>query len=110
VTAGGRHHLVPGGMLETAENVRREFAVSREDQDRLAVRSHEKAAAAQKEGRFADELVPVTVRGRKAGSGRDGTVVDADEHIRPDTSLEKLAELRPILGRSDEGATVTAGN
>ncbi|MDD7941068.1 acetyl-CoA C-acetyltransferase [Actinomycetospora lutea] len=105
VTAGGRHHEVPGGMLETAENVRRECAISREDQDRLAVRSHEKAAAAQKEGRFADELVPVTVRGRKSD-----TVVDADEHIRPDTSLDKLAALRPILGRSDEGATVTAGN
>ncbi|GAA4869083.1 acetyl-CoA C-acetyltransferase [Actinomycetospora straminea] len=105
VTAGGRHHEVPGGMLETAENVRREFAISREDQDRLAVRSHENAAAAQKEGRFADELVPVTVRGRKSD-----TVVDADEHIRPDTSLDKLAALRPILGRSDEGATVTAGN
>ena len=105
VWAGGRHHEVRGGMLETAENVRREFSVSREDQDRLAVRSHEHAAAAQKAGRFTDELVPVTVRGRKSD-----TVVDADEHIRPDSSLEKLATLRPILGRDDNQATVTAGN
>ena len=54
---------------------------------------------------FADELVPVTVRGRKAD-----TVVGVDEHIRPDTTLEKLAAPRPILGRHDEAATVTAGN
>jgi acetyl-CoA C-acetyltransferase len=67
VTAGGRHHEVPGGMLETAENVRREFAVSREDQDRLAVRSHEKAAAAGNARRFADELVPVMCIGGGQG-------------------------------------------
>lgn len=104
-TAGGRHHPVPGGMLETAENVRRDYAISREEQDELAVHSHTKAAAAQQEGRFIDELVPVTVHGRKTT-----TVVEVDEHIRPDTSPQTLAGLRPLLGRDDPEATVTAGN
>ncbi len=105
VTAGGANYPVPGGMLETAENLRREYSIPREEQDLLALRSHEKAVAAQKEGRFADEIVPVTVRGRKGE-----TVVDADEHPRPDSTLEKLASLRPVLGRQDPEATVTAGN
>jgi acetyl-CoA C-acetyltransferase len=105
VTAGGINHPVPGGMLETAENVRREYKISREEQDEYAVRSHQRAAAATEEGRFADELVPVVVKGRKSE-----TVVDRDEHIRPDTSVEVLATLRPILGRDDPEATVTAGN
>jgi acetyl-CoA C-acetyltransferase len=105
VTAGGVHHPVPGGMLETAENVRREYQISREEQDEYAVRSHQRAAAATEAGRFADELVPVVVKGRKSE-----TVVDRDEHIRPDTSVEVLAKLRPILGKDDPEATVTAGN
>ncbi len=105
VTAGGQHHPVPGGMLETAENVRRDYAISREEQDELALRSHAKAAAAQKQGWFAGEIVPVTVHGRKTT-----TVVETDEHIRPDTTLETLASLRPVLGRDDPEATVTAGN
>ncbi|MFP5019406.1 acetyl-CoA C-acetyltransferase [Pseudonocardia phyllosphaerae] len=105
VTAGGKNFPVPGGMLETAENLRREYSIPREEQDALAVRSHHRAAAAQEAGRFADELVPVTVPGRKGD-----TVVDTDEHVRPDSSAEKLAGLRPILGRDDPGATVTAGN
>src|SRR3954469_8221311 len=105
VTSGGVNHPVPGGMLETAENLRREYAIPREEQDRLALRSHEKAVAAQREGRFTDEIVPVTVRTRKGE-----TVVDTDEHPRPDSSLEKLASLRPIMGRQDPEATVTAGN
>jgi acetyl-CoA C-acetyltransferase len=105
VTAGGINHPVPGGMLETAENVRREYKISREEQDEYAVRSHQRAAAAAAEGRFADELVPVVVRSRKGE-----TVVDRDEHIRPDTSVEALARLRPILGKDDPEATVTAGN
>ncbi|BBG05180.1 MULTISPECIES: acetyl-CoA C-acetyltransferase [Pseudonocardia] len=105
VTAGGKNHPVPGGMLETAENLRREYAIAREEQDEFAVRSHRRAAAAQAAGRFADEIVPVTVPGRKAD-----TVVEADEHIRPDSSVETLAKLRPILGRDDPAATVTAGN
>jgi acetyl-CoA C-acetyltransferase len=105
VTAGGVNFPVPGGMIETAENLRRDYGISRAEQDEFAVRSHHRAAAAQAEGRFADEIVPVTVKGRKGD-----TVVDRDEHIRPDSSLEKLATLRPILGRDDPGATVTAGN
>jgi acetyl-CoA C-acetyltransferase len=92
-------------MIETAENLRREYRIPREEQDELAVRSHRRAAAAQAEGRFAEEIVPVTVRGR-----RGDTVVDRDEHVRPDADVEALARLRPILGRDDPEATVTAGN
>ena len=100
VTAGGKHHPVPGGMLETAENVAAEYGVTRAEQDAYAVRSHHRAAAATAAGRFADEVVPVTVPGR-----RGDTVVTTDEHIRPDTSVEVLAGLRPVAG-----GTVTAGN
>jgi acetyl-CoA C-acetyltransferase len=104
-TAGGQRFPVAGGMLETAENLRREYAISREEQDGLALRSHEKAVAAQDDGRFAAEIVPVP------GSGRGGqTVIDRDEHPRKDSSLAALAALRPILRRSDPEATVTAGN
>ena len=109
VTAGGVNFPVPGGMIETAENVRRDYAISREEQDEYAVRSHRRAAAARDGGRFADEIVPVTVKGRRGHSPAE-TVVDSDEHIRPDSSVEKLATLRPILGSSDPDATVTAGN
>ncbi|WP_242883384.1 acetyl-CoA C-acetyltransferase [Actinomadura litoris] len=105
VTAGGANHPVPGGMLETAENLRREYGIGREEQDELAVRSHRRAVAAQHSGVFAEEIVPVTVRSRKGD-----TVVDTDEHPRPDTTLEGLARLRPVLGKSDDAATVTAGN
>jgi acetyl-CoA C-acetyltransferase len=105
VTAGGKNFPVPGGMIETAENLRAEYRIPREEQDEYAVRSHQRAAAAAAEGRFAEEIVPVTIRGRKGD-----TVVDRDEHIRPDSSVETLAKLRPILGRQDENATVTAGN
>ncbi len=101
VTAGGVNFPVPGGMIETAENLRRDYGISRAEQDEFAVRSHHKAAAARDEGRFADEIVPVAV---KRG------VVDTDEHIRPDSTVEVLAGLRPIMGRSDPEATVTAGN
>ncbi len=104
-TAGGARHPIPGGMIETAENLRRDYGISREAQDELAVRSHRRAAAAQAEGRYAEELVPVEVPSR-----RGTVVVDTDEHIRPDTDLETLAGLRPIMGRQDDGATVTAGN
>lgn len=92
-------------MIETAENLRAEYEISREEQDEYAVRSHQRAAAAVEAGRFADEIVPVTVKGRKGD-----TVVDRDEHIRPDANLETLAKLRPIMGRQDDAATVTAGN
>jgi acetyl-CoA C-acetyltransferase len=105
VTAGGERFPVPGGMLETAENLRREYGIGRDEQDALAVRSHARAAAAQEAGVFADEIVPVTVPGRKGD-----TVVDRDEHIRPGTTVEKLATLRPVRLAEDSEATVTAGN
>lgn len=104
-TAGGKHYPVPGGMLETAENLRRQYAIGRTEQDELAVRSHQKAVAAQHSGVLADEIVPVTVTSR-AGE----TVIETDEHPRADTSVEALAKLKPVLGRSDPDATVTAGN
>jgi acetyl-CoA C-acetyltransferase len=105
VTAGGRHHPVPGGMLETAENLRREYNISREAQDRLALMSHERAIAAQVDGRFAEEIVPVTVSTR---SGE--VVVDTDEHPRADASLQGLAALKPVRRSHDPESTVTAGN
>ena len=105
VTAGGLHHPVEGGMIETAENLRAEFDIPREEQDDLALRSHQRAVEAQEAGRFDAELVPVTVTGRKGDS-----IVDRDEHPRADTTIEKLASLRPVRGRQDPDATVTAGN
>jgi acetyl-CoA C-acetyltransferase len=105
VTAGGEHYPVPGGMIETAENLRREYKISRQEQDDLALGSHQRAVAAQRSGVFAEEIVPLTVR-----RGREERTVDTDEHPRPDTSLDALARLRPIMGREDPEATVTAGN
>ena len=104
--AGGKHHPIPGGMIETAENLREEYSIERERQDKLAVASHARAAAAQKAGDFDAEIVPVSVPQRKG----DPVVVDKDEHIRPGTSEESLAKLRPVIGKSLDGATVTAGN
>jgi len=105
VTAGGQRHVVQGGMIETAENVRREYGISRADQDELALRSHRRAVAAQEDGTFAEEIVPVTVQARK-----QELAIERDEHPRADTTLEQLAALKPIMGRSDPEATVTAGN
>ncbi|MDP5317194.1 acetyl-CoA C-acetyltransferase [Streptomyces poriferorum] len=105
VTAGGVSHPVPGGMIETAENLRRAYGISRADQDALALRSQQRAGRAMAEGRYEAETVPVSVKTRKGE-----TVVTADEHPRPDTTAEQLAGLRPILGKSDPEATVTAGN
>ncbi len=104
-TAGGKFHPVPGGMIETAENLRRDYQISREAQDEFAYNSHRKAAAAQASGKFADEIVPYTIKGRKGD-----TVIDEDEHIRPDSTLEKLSSLKPIRAGADPDATVTAGN
>jgi acetyl-CoA acetyltransferase family protein len=91
-------------MGETGENVAERYGVSREEQDRFALQSHMRAVAATREGRFADELIPIeappTGRGEPA-------VVEVDEGPRADTSLEKLAKLRPAFR---EGGTVTAGN
>lgn len=104
-TAGGKHYPVPGGMIETAENLRREYGISRAEQDALAARSHARAVAAQANGILAEEIVPVTVRTR-AGE----QLIDTDEHPRADTTVESLAKLRPIMGKQDPDATVTAGN
>lgn len=106
VTAGGANHPVPGGMVETAENLRAEFSIRRDDQDAFALTSHRKAVAAQDAGRFDEEIVPVEVTGRRGAV----SIVDVDEHPRPDTSLEKLAGLRPLRSAVDPEATVTAGN
>lgn len=105
ITSGGKHYPVPGGMLETAENLRREFRITREAQDALAFRSHSRAIAAQQSGRFADEIVPVSVKGRRGPS-----TVDVDEHPRADVSMESLAALQPVRAAMDPEATVTAGN
>jgi acetyl-CoA C-acetyltransferase len=106
-TAGGTSYPVEGGMIETAENLRRRYGISRREQDEYAVRSHQRATAAHDAGRFSDELVPVTVPGKR---GRPDVVVDRDEHPRADVSVEKLAELRAVRARVDADATVTAGN
>ncbi|WJY97035.1 acetyl-CoA C-acetyltransferase [Corynebacterium fournieri] len=104
--AGGKHHPIPGGMIETAENLREEYSITRERQDKLAVASHTRAAAAQDAGDFDAEIVPVSVPQRKG----EPVVVDKDEHIRPGTTEESLAKLRPVMGKAMDGATVTAGN
>ena len=89
-------------MPETAENVAQDYQVSRADQDAFALRSQQKAAAAQASGFYAREIVPVTIKGRKGD-----TVVDRDEHPR-ETSLEALAKLKAPFRK--EGGSVTAGN
>ncbi|MDX1884782.1 acetyl-CoA C-acetyltransferase [Mycolicibacterium sp. 120270] len=104
-TAGGKFYPVPGGMLETAENLRRQYGISRQEQDELAVASHQRAVAAQKDGILAEEIIPVTVRTRKGEE-----TISIDEHPRADTSVESLAKLKPVLLKQDPEATVTAGN
>jgi acetyl-CoA C-acetyltransferase len=104
-TAGGRSYPVPGGMLETAENLRREYGIGREEQDALAYTSHRRALDAQDRGAFAEEIVPV-----KVGTKKGEVVVDTDEHPRRDISPEALAALRPALAKQDAESTVTAGN
>jgi 3-oxoadipyl-CoA thiolase len=91
-------------MGETAENVAERHGVSRPEQDRFALRSHERAVAAGREGRFADEIAPIEA---PAIDGGDPVLVEADEGPRQDTSLERLARLRPVFR---EQGTVTAGN
>lgn len=105
VTAGGRHYPVPGGMLETAENLRRRYGISRREQDELAVQSHQRAVAAQRSGALAEEIIPVTVRSRAGDE-----VIATDEHPRADTSVQALAKLKPLLYEQDPDSTVTAGN
>jgi 3-oxoadipyl-CoA thiolase len=89
-------------MPETGENVAQEFCVSREDQDAFALRSQQRAAIARAEGFFAEEIVAVEVPGKKGAS-----IVSADEHPRPETTLEALAKLKPAFRTP---GTITAGN
>jgi len=90
-------------MGVTAENVAADYGVSRADQDALAAESHRRAAAAQAAGYFTEQIVPVEVPGKKGAV----TVVDTDEHVRSDITLEGLARLKPAF---EAGGTVTAGN
>ncbi len=101
ITAGGEFHPVEGGMIETAENLRKEYSIPREEQDEYSLRSQQRAVAAIENGTFADEVISVMVKDE---------AITVDEHPRADTSLERLATLRAIMGRQDPDATVTAGN
>jgi acetyl-CoA C-acetyltransferase len=89
-------------MGNTAENVAREFQITRDDQDQFAVASQNKAEAAQKAGRFSDEIMPFTVKTRKGD-----IIVDTDEHPRAGTTIEALTKLRPAFAKD---GSVTAGN
>jgi 3-oxoadipyl-CoA thiolase len=89
-------------MPETAENVAKQYDISREDQDEFALQSQMRAKEAMESGAFEEEIVPVVYKDRKGNE----IIVDKDEHPRPDSSMEKLAKLRPLF----EGGTVTAGN
>jgi len=89
-------------MGQTAENIAAKWQLSRHDQDQFALASQNKAEAAQKAGRFKEEIVPFTISGRKGD-----VVVDADEYIRPGTTLDALAKLKPAFAKD---GTVTAGN
>jgi len=91
-------------MGATAEKLAQERGISRDEQDRFALASQEKAAAAWEAGRFTDELVPVEVPGRKG----QVTLVERDEHLRPGTTLEKLGKLPPVFDA--QAGTVSAGN
>jgi acetyl-CoA C-acetyltransferase len=86
----------------TAENIAEKWNISREDQDALAVKSHQRAAAAAAEGRFKEQIVPIEIKGRKGS-----TFIDADEHIRADVTLDDMAKLRPAFKKD---GSVTAGN
>jgi acetyl-CoA C-acetyltransferase len=90
------------GMIETAENLARDYRITREQSDAFALRSHQRAAAAWNQGRFADEVVPVDVPQRKG----DALRIDDDEGIRADLTIEALAKLKPLM----KDGVVTAGN
>ncbi|MFD1436330.1 acetyl-CoA C-acetyltransferase [Kroppenstedtia eburnea] len=90
------------GMGITAENLAEQYSISREEQDEFAFLSQQRAAAAADSGRLSEEIVPVTLQGKKGEK-----VISGDEHIRPDTTREKLSQLNPVFRK---GGTVTAGN
>jgi acetyl-CoA C-acetyltransferase len=89
-------------MGETSETLAREYAIGREEQDAYALASHQRATRAWEEGRFAREVVPVTV-----GQGKRAVTVERDEHVRTDASREEMARLRPVF---QQDGTITAGN
>src|SRR3546814_18319787 len=88
-------------MIETDENVARDFGITREQSDAYAVRSHQRAAAAWREGRFDDEVIPISIKQKRG----DPIVFDHDEGYRADASIESLAATSPL-----EGGGVTVGN
>jgi len=90
-------------MGVTAENVAKKWGITREEQDRLAVESHRRAASATKNGHFKSQIVPIEVKGRKGP-----VVFETDEHFRADATLEDMAKLKPVFVK--ENGTVTAGN
>src|SRR3546814_4460327 len=94
------------GMIETAENLARDYGITREEADAFAVRSHRNAAKAWEERKFDRHLVPVEIPQRRG----DPVVFDHDEGYRADASIESLGALRPIDGTRDPAAIVTAGN
>ncbi|MCC4722872.1 acetyl-CoA C-acyltransferase [Salinicoccus sp. RF5] len=89
-------------MPQTAENVAQRYSISREDQDNFAYESQKRAKAAMEAKKFKQQMIPITITDRKGNE----TIVDTDEHPRPETTLEKLGQLRPIF----KNGTVTAGN
>jgi acetyl-CoA C-acetyltransferase len=91
-----------GHMGVTGENVAKRWQVTREAQDELALKSHQRATRAQQNGYFKEQIIPVTVK-----RGREQALFDRDEHVKPDTTLEGLRKLRPAFGKT---GTVTAGN
>ena len=105
VKAGGKYYPVPGGMIETAENLRREYTIGRIEQDMFALESHQRAVAAQQAGRFDGEIIPVVIRSKKGE-----VTIDTDEHPRPGLTIEALANLKPLFAANDAASTVTAGN
>jgi acetyl-CoA C-acetyltransferase len=90
-------------MGVTAENVAKKWGITREEQDKLAVESHRRAANATKNGHFRSQILPIEVKGRKGPA-----VFDTDEHFRADATLEDMAKLKPVFAK--ENGTVTAGN
>ena len=93
---------IPGGMVETAENLAREYEIARTEQDEYALRSHQRAVAAQTEGRFDKEIIAITVPQRRG----DPVPFEKDEGPRADTNMETLTRLRPVM----RDGTVSAGN
>jgi acetyl-CoA C-acetyltransferase len=90
-------------MGVTAENVARQWGISRQDQDALAVESHRRAAAATRAGHFKSQILPIEIKGKKGP-----VVFDTDEHFREGTSMDDMAKLKPVFAK--ENGTVTAGN